>query len=191
MKTFKIGSLFIISLMILACSDPVSPIPEKDNYIIQTISFDTTKDLSIFTFKLGASLSLDNIWSEYGIDNTTVYTGAGALKLSANKFTQKFYYAGLILQKGFSKYEISCYVKGDSLVQEGTQFDNCYIGFQIKNKDGTKTFKVNQYHGTFDWTSNYKSAEITDWTNIESIEVGIFLAISGSFWVDDIKILAQ
>jgi hypothetical protein len=86
-------------------------------------------------------------------------------------------------------YKYYCYVKGADIQKEAKQYNNCYVGFLARYKDGTKKFFVKQYHGTFDWRRSYTAADIrNDQDKIQSMVFGVFLSKTGTFWVDEVQL---
>jgi hypothetical protein len=144
-----------------------------------------------FSESLGASINPAGAWSKYEIDNSVAHSGAKSLKISSDINTGRWYFLGRQIPTNFRKIIVTYYAKGNNIHKEGKQFENCYLGFMITDPGGKKQFNANQYQGTFDWVYGELQLAEPELKSIRDsgskVEFGIFVSMSGEFWIDDLK----
>jgi hypothetical protein len=151
-------------------------------------TFESEDCLDQFEVTRGASIQGTEKWSEVQIDSTTSYEGRASLMLRVNRETTRFYFVGTYLPIDKTSYRYVCYVKGDGIRRDGSQFNNSYVGFFIRYLNGKKKFVVTHNNGTFNWREETGFIRISNSADIDSIQFGVFLSKSGSMWVDNIKL---
>ncbi|MCG8480741.1 MAG: ankyrin repeat domain-containing protein, partial [Spirochaetales bacterium] len=155
-----------------------------------SIDFEDTDDLELFDSSIGARLRGGRErFSEYGLSTVESYSGLNSLGLSADGATSRWYWLRIPLETDANRITVTYAVKGDGIVQEGQQYDNCYVGFVYTDGED-KRFQVNQYDGTFEWQFDSETIHIGE-TNPDEIDFAVFLTKTGNFWIDDIVILYE
>jgi len=129
------------------------------------------------------------------LDNAKAHSGEKSLKISSNDKTIVWNSVAKQIPTDLQSVVVSYYVKGNNILREGDQFDNCYVGFMSKDNKGNKEFHTNSYKDlyTFDWTYGEiqlipeKLQYLRD--NGFNVELLIFCSVSGEFWIDDLQIM--
>lgn len=125
-------------------------------------------------------------YSQYGIDTASAYSGGGSLKLSADVSTNSRYCISRTVNlNGVSEVDITYSVKGMDLDGSDAVYDSCYVGFTYYDADSAKKFKVKHHKDSFDWLQDTNSISNDNFTGLD---VSMFQAIPGQFWVDELTI---
>jgi hypothetical protein len=171
--------------------------PPISNVTTETYDFEnqTTSLPSGFLASLGAvtrNASTTPIGSRYEIDNTVFYSGDSSLKLSGDNTTTDWFWIGKQLLTNYNSIYLTYTVKGNNIIREGTQYQDCYVGFMFTDSNGNKTYKINSYSGTFDWSQGELRLSAAELQSIRDsgsrVDLVIFLDMTGQLWVDDLEI---
>jgi len=137
--------------------------------------------------KVGASILKDGGSSRVLIEAEGALSSRASLRLSSDASDSRWQYVYKPVAVQSGTLGLRCLARPTEVRAEGGQYENCYVGFLILNKNGKKEFKVRGFSGTEPTTAIEILAEINP-ARVESIEVVIFLSMSGDFRVDDIEV---
>jgi formylglycine-generating enzyme required for sulfatase activity len=131
------------------------------------------------------------ILSNYKIDDQVSHSGKKSLKLYGDKKATVWAIIQRPILPNYKSIEVSYYIKGNNIHKEGTQWDNCFVGFIISESNLERKLIVNRYGNTFNWERGSITLNERDLQSINenngSIEFVMLLSMTGEFWVDDIK----
>lgn len=109
------------------------------------------------------------------------------LRLAADADTAAFVIVTKPVAAGEGRLEASWSVEAEEIRKEGGQFGGSYIGFIVRNRDGSRRFAVRTYAGSFARRADSVTLEV-DPRLVESIDFAVFLNETGTLWVDGIGI---
>jgi hypothetical protein len=135
---------------------------------------------------IGAYNGSSNIESKVEQDFNVRYEDKPSLKLSGDEKTHKWIFLSYKIPRFVKRLHIEFAVKTENVRKEGTQFNNCYVGFMYRDEFDNKQFNTLQFDGTNEWSKHYIDFDIEE-THAHNIEFGIFLSKSGTMWVNGIK----
>ncbi len=164
---------------------------KREHYFFEDTLSDIPYDLKIqHSTAINLSISDFHIDNEIILDKNVFYSGESSLRLSSNTNTTRWDTLWKWIDIPCDKIKISYYVKGKDIRHEGNQYrNNCFLGFQITDNNGNKTWPNINYNGTFDWKYDELILDIKHLGyNPESILFQISNLLSGDLWIDDLKI---
>lgn len=191
MKLLRLmGYTAIITLAASSCSTSSQPRDSLSSGAGITIDFETFAGEA----PQGMTLGDGAITGETGVSNiiardTMVFMeGASSLRISGGDSTTVWRSLSLQIPDSVESVTARMYVKGEDLIRQANQFENCYAGFWFEGYTGNRSYAVEQLsQGTFDWTEITVSLQI-DAQLASNVRYAIFSSISGTLWVDNLTL---
>ena len=186
----------------LDSSNPVQEVadwlnhPESYQFQLEEVEPEMLRDLSFDEFvegvpqhmraSIGARSGNGRRTSVISRDTTTKVEGSASLRIHGDAETDHWYSVGCDMPRNLDSLTVTYSVRGDSIRQEGNQFDNCYVGFICKDANGSREFVTNHYQGSFDWQRDTLRLDAAELGAVE-VHFLIFQSMSGTLWVDDVR----